>query len=210
MTKKVALYGRVSTKNQKLDDQEDKLVSWAEEEGYEDYDLLTERVSSVKERPKFNEIMNNLDRYDIFAVTDLDRFGRSTRDILAQVDEMKEKDVDFVTIDQFFDFRDDNSMGSAMRSLMLQIMSSFAEFERKIKRKRMEEGYDRALEEGKVGRPEKLNEEQRKYVIQKYKDGIPIASIKRRVNDKFDKDISRSPVDRIVSQYRNGDSDEES
>ena len=202
MSKKVALYGRVSTKNQSLDEQEKKLLEWADEEGYENYDLLTERVSSVKERPKFKEIMNNLEDYDIFAVTDLDRFGRSTRDILAQVDEMKEKDVDFVTIEQFFDFRDENSMGSAMRELMLQIMSSFAEFERKIKRKRMEEGYDRALEEGKVGRPEKLNQEQRQYVIQKFEDGIPVASIKRRVNDKYDKDISRSPIDRIISNER--------
>lgn len=202
MSKKVALYGRVSTKNQSLDEQEKKLLEWADEEGYENYDLLTERVSSVKERPKFKEIMNNLEDYDIFAVTDLDRFGRSTRDILAQVDEMKEKDVDFVTIEQFFDFRDENSMGSAMRELMLQIMSSFAEFERKIKRKRMEEGYDRALEEGKVGRPEKLNQEQRDYVIQKFEDGIPVASIKRRVNDKYDKDISRSPIDRIISNER--------
>lgn len=202
MGDKVALYGRVSTKKQELEEQEQKLTDWAEDEGYADYDLLTEKVSSVKERPKFNEIMDNLDDYDVFAVTDLDRFGRSTRDILAKVDKMRENDVDFVTIEQFFDFRESNSMGSAMRELMLQIMSSFAEFERKMKRKRMKQGYDKAVEEGKVGRPSALTAEEEEYVIQKYEDGIPIASIKRRVNDKFDKDISRSPVDRVITNYK--------
>lgn len=198
MSEKVALYGRVSTENQDLSDQEERLTRWAEDQGYDNYELLTEKVSSVKERPKFNELMEKLEQYDVFAVTDLDRFGRSTRDILAQVDRMKENDVSFVTIDQMFDFRDSNEMGEAMRDLMLQMMGAFAEFERKMKRKRMKRNYDKAVEEGKVGRPKALNEEQEEYVISKHESGHSVASIRRLIRDKYDKEVSRTPIERVI------------
>ena len=106
MSKKAALYGRVSTENQELERQEDKLKSWAEEEGY-DHDLFTEKVSSIKERPRFEDLMDQVGKYDIVAVTKIDRFGRSVQDILEKINEINESGAEFVSIEQPINTDDD-------------------------------------------------------------------------------------------------------
>ncbi len=147
MKKKVALYGRVSTENQSLDNQEEKLINWAKEEGH-DYDLYTEKVSSVEERPKFEELMGKLEDYDAVAVTKIDRFGRSVQDILEKINELKRADTEFMALDQPIN-TDDELYGD----FILKILSVVADFERKLIRRRMEEGFEKAMKEGKVGRP---------------------------------------------------------
>ncbi len=165
MTKKAALYGRVSTQNQSLDSQTDKLKAWAERKGY-DYDLYTEKVSSIKERPKFEELMDNVEKYDIVAVTKIDRFGRSVQDILEKINEIKESGSDFVSIDQPIQ-TDDELYGD----FLLKILSVVADFERKLIRRRMEEGFEKAKQEGRVGRPTKLSDEDREALKAMYKQG---------------------------------------
>lgn len=145
---KVALYGRVSTENQSLDNQEKKLINWAEREDC-DYDLYTEKVSSIKERPKFEELMEKVDEYDKVVVTKIDRFGRSVQDMLEKINEIRNKGTEFVSTEQPIN-TDDDLYGD----FMLKILSVIAEFERRMIRRRMEEGFEKAKEEGRVGRPE--------------------------------------------------------
>lgn len=149
---KVACYARVSTENQDLDRQEKKLKKFC---GYKDldFDLYSEKCSSVKERPKLEKIFDNLDVYDGLVVTKLDRFARGVKDLILRLDRLKDADVNFVTVEQPID------SSSKYGTLMLNVLGAFAEFERKMIRERMMEGYEEALDEGRVGRKKKISGE---------------------------------------------------
>lgn len=192
MTECAGLYARVSTENQDLTNQIEKLRDWAEKNDY-DYDLYSEKVSSVSERPEFEKLMDNLEEYDVIAVTKLDRFGRSVLDILQQINRIQDEGVDFVTIDQSIDTSDE-----LIGDIMMKFLAVFSEFERKMIRRRMKEGYDKAYKQGRVGRPRKLNKEEEEFVRKKYNEGLSITTIMHVVESKFDKDVSRSTIHRTV------------
>ena len=166
---KAALYARVSTKNQDLTDQIEKLESWAEDEGVE-YDLFQEQASSVKERPQFEELMNSLEEYDFVVITKLDRFGRSLRQMLENIEEVNERSGGIIVIDDEFsiDTRGEQTME---QKIMTNFLSLFADVERRMIRRRMEQGYEKAKEEGRVGRPEELSEEEKEDLAALYESG---------------------------------------
>lgn len=165
MTEKAGLYARVSTKHQDLENQEEKLINWAEMKGY-DYDLYSEKVSSIKERPQFENLIKNAEKYDIIACTKVDRFGRSVQDILEKINELKRKGCDFQAIDQPIVTSDD-----MYGDFMLKILSVVADFERQLTRRRMEEGFEKAMEKGTVGRPETLSDDDKDALKAMYKQG---------------------------------------
>jgi len=181
-----ALYARVSTDNQDLNRQEDKLIDWATSHGY-DYTLFSEKVSSIRERPQFETIMENVEEYDVIAVTKIDRFGRSIQDILEKVQLIKDEGAEFVAIDQPIN-TDDELLGD----LTLKMMALFAEFERKMIRKRLEEGYREALAQDRVGRPSKLDEAEGDEIERMYEKG---ASYKFLANHY---DVSVSTIYRVL------------
>lgn len=145
----VALYARVSTKNQDLERQETKLVDWAEREGH-DYELYSEQASSIKERPEFDTILDRVEEYDAIAVTKIDRFARSIRKFNQRLEYIRNHDTEFVSVDQPIDTTDE-----VYGDFMIQMLALFADFERKMIRRRLEEGFKQAQEEGRVGRPRK-------------------------------------------------------
>lgn len=203
---KVALYARVSTDNQEIEDQEKQLTEWAEEKGY-DYKLYSEEVSSIKERPKFNKMMDSLNQYDVVVVRDLDRFGRSTVDILNKIDRLIDNETGFRCLDQPILDIDPGEEQSPIQEAVTEMMSTFASFERKMIRKRLERGYEKALEQGRVGRPRKLNKEQAAWVWKKYQDGYSFNTLKALVNEKWDKDISIAPIQTIVNEKRKNENE---
>lgn len=164
---KAALYARVSTQNQELKPQTKKLEKYAEQkQKIKNYDLYKEKVSSIKERPKFEKILDNLEQYDILIVTKLDRFARSTKDLLQRLEQLEQKNVEFQATDQPIN-TDDELYGE----IMLKLLGVFAEWERKMIRRRLKEGYEKARKEGRVGRPEALNEEEKEELAALYETG---------------------------------------
>jgi hypothetical protein len=94
---------------------------------------------------------------DVVMVTRLDRLARSTRDFLNTLAELTERGVGFRSIK---DAGIDTT--SATGQLVLQILASIGEFERKLIRSRVEDGTKRAIARGvKFGRKPKLNRHQR-------------------------------------------------
>lgn len=166
---KAALYARVSTANQDLEDQVEELESWAEDEGVE-YDLYQEKASSVKERAEFEELMDSLEDYDYIVITKLDRFGRSLRQMLSNIEEVNDRSGGIVVIDDQFsiDTRGDETLE---QKIIRDFLSLFADVERRMIRRRMEEGYEKAKEEGRVGRPEALSEEEKEKLAAMYESG---------------------------------------
>lgn len=193
MGEKIALYARVSTENQDLEDQITKLKEFAEKEE-ENYDLYKEKVSSVKERPQFNKLMENLEDYKYLAITELDRFGRSLRQMLANIEEVNDRCGGIVVIDDEFNI-DTREEETLEQELMRKFLTLFADVERKMIRRRMEEGYRRAQEDDRVGRPAALNEDDKKKLAAMYESG---RYTWKGLTEEFD--VSRQTISKYLKE----------
>jgi putative DNA-invertase from lambdoid prophage Rac len=146
---KIALYCRVSTIDQTCENQRLRLVEWANRNGYT-YDIFTETESTRKTRPVKQELMNKLrkNEYTSVCVYKLDRWARSSTELILDVTELTKKGIGFISLSDNLDF------DTAAGKLQFQILSAFAEFERELIRERTIEGLRRTKEQGtKLGRP---------------------------------------------------------
>jgi DNA invertase Pin-like site-specific DNA recombinase len=149
--KKTALYCRVSladgsqtTENQKI-----RLVEYAEKNGLK-YDIFEETESTRKTRPVKQALLARLRRneYDSVVIYKLDRWARSSHELIMDTSELLKKGVGFISVSDNLDF------STAAGKLHFQILSAFAEFERELIRERTLEGLRRAKLHGKQpGRP---------------------------------------------------------
>jgi len=147
--KKIALYARVSTREQNTDNQKNILIEHAIRENWE-FDFFEEKESTRKTRPiKYNLLQQLRAReFDGVCVLKLDRWGRSTIELAGEITELKEKGIDFISL------RDNIDLSTATGQLQFNIISAFAQFERDIIRERTLDGLARAKAEGKkLGRP---------------------------------------------------------
>jgi DNA invertase Pin-like site-specific DNA recombinase len=86
-------------------------------------------------------------------VSRLDRFGRSSLDLLANIKAVTDAGAEFIAVEQGLHVR---PRGDAMSQLLLTILAAVAEFEREIIRDRVIEGQRRAKERGVIlGGPRK-------------------------------------------------------
>jgi DNA invertase Pin-like site-specific DNA recombinase len=146
---KIALYVRVSTAEQTTENQKIRLIEHAEKNGY-DYDLYEETESTRKSRPIKQALLAKLrnHNYDAVIVYKLDRWARSSTELILDTKELLDKNIGFVSISDNLDF------STAAGKLHFQILSAFAEFERELIRERTIEGLWRAKMQGKQsGRP---------------------------------------------------------
>lgn len=193
MSEKIALYARVSTDNQDLTNQVEKLEKYADKQGRE-YDLYKEKVSSVEERPEFEKLMDTLEDYEYLAITKLDRFGRSLRQMLENIEKVNEKCDGIVVIDDelSIDTRGESTM---QQKIMTNFLSLFADVERRMIRQRLEEGYEKAHKEGRVGRPEELSEEDKEELAALYESG------RYRWDGLADKyDVSKATISKALKE----------
>jgi DNA invertase Pin-like site-specific DNA recombinase len=146
---KVALYCRVSTIEQDTMNQEVRLIDYAKLQGWQ-YDVYKETESSRKTRPVKQELLQKLRReeYDAIVVYKLDRYARSSSELILEIKELVEKGVAFISISDNLDF------STASGKLHFQILCAFAEFERELIRERTIEGLRRTKIQGTtLGRP---------------------------------------------------------
>ena len=146
---KAALYCRVSTTEQDTTNQEFRLVDYAKIKGWH-YDLYKETESTRKTRPVKQELLQRLRKkeYDAIVVYKLDRYARSSSELIIEVKELVDKGVAFVSISDNLDF------STASGKLHFQILCAFAEFERELIRERTLEGLRRTKLQGThLGRP---------------------------------------------------------
>ncbi len=91
--KKVAIYVRVSTKDQSVDMQLNDLERYSKERGFEVFKAYKDNgISGTKEsRPELNELMNDARKrkFDIVLVWRFDRFARSTKHLITALHEFR-------------------------------------------------------------------------------------------------------------------------
>lgn len=147
--KNVALYLRVSGHTQNVDNQRIRLVEYAETNGLP-YDIYEEVESTRKTRPVKQALLANLrqKQYGAVIVYKLDRWARSSTELILDTKEILDKGVGFISISDNLDF------STATGKLHFHILSAFAEFERELIRERTIEGLRRSKAQGKTpGRP---------------------------------------------------------
>lgn len=127
---KLALYARVSTEDQSVENQLPILREFALRGNHEIYkEYIDQSQSGLKEsRPAFDEMLKDMRQYKFNAivVTKLDRIGRSLKHILSLFDEFNAKGVGFIATSQNIDTT------NAAGKLQMQILGAFAEFERNM------------------------------------------------------------------------------
>jgi len=155
MSARVAIYLRVSTDGQTVENQRRELRVAAERHGWDVVaEFADEGVSGAKElgqRPGGSAMLKGLGRkdFDMIAAWSVDRLGRSLQDLVGTLGELQAKRVDLYLHQQGLD------TSTPAGKAMFQMMGVFAEFERAMIRERIMSGLARAREKGDVviGRP---------------------------------------------------------
>lgn len=148
-------YARVSTAEgrQVLDRQLDALHAAGCERVFEDH------VSGVAaDRPNLTACLDYLRRGDVLVVLDLDRLGRLAGELIALIDALGARGIEFRALNSPMD-----TTTPAGRAF-LQIQAAFAEMERNVIRQRVREGVKAARARGrKGGRPRIMTPEKLRY-----------------------------------------------
>jgi len=150
--KKVAIYGRVSTKDQDPESQLLDLRKYVKLRNWTVYQEYVDRgVSGIKEnRPGLDRLMKDARKrkFDILLVWKFDRFARSTKHLVTALEELEGLGIDFCSYEDSIDTSTNHG------KLVFTIMGAIAEFERSLIRERVLAGIRRAKENGiRLGRP---------------------------------------------------------
>ena len=144
-------YCRVSTTDQSLDTQTQKL----KDEGCER--IYQEKISgkSSKNRPQLQKMLEDVRSGDLVMVTKLDRLGRSILDLHQIVNQLQDKGVNFKILSN-----PDMDTTSPFGRLIFSILGTISEFERSMILERTKEGRLNYVKNGgKLGRKKKFTQE---------------------------------------------------
>lgn len=160
---KTAIYIRNSTneERQNPETQARPLREFCESKGLE-YDIFQEFASGAKEsRPKLDLMLQGIRarEYNQVLVWRLDRLGRSLKHLLQLIEEFKNRNVSFISLQEGFD------TSTAQGELFFHIAGAFAQFERKLIQERINAGLKRAKADGKTfGRPKGSKDKKRRRI----------------------------------------------
>lgn len=144
------------------------------------------------DRPKLMEMIVQLWDGDVVVVWKLDRLSRSLKDTLHIMERIESAGAGFRSLTEAIDTT------TAAGRMMMQMVGSFAEFERAMIRERTSAGLAQARAEGRIGgRRRKLGDKQRREiaasVISGRKSGAEMARLYA---------VSEPTVSRIVAEHR--------
>jgi DNA invertase Pin-like site-specific DNA recombinase len=153
-SKRVAIYLRVSTDGQSVENQRRELMTTAERHGWnvvaEYSDAGISGAKGRDKRPAFDRMLHAATRreIDMVAAWSVDRLGRSLQDLVGFLGEIHGAGVDLYLHQQGLD------TSTPAGKAMFQMLGVFAEFERSMIVARVHAGLKRARKEGKkLGRP---------------------------------------------------------
>lgn len=171
-------YARVSTKDQKLEVQEESITKHCSIREFKLMRIFEDKASGKNtDRKEFQEMIDVIENDNILNVQaiviyKLDRVGRSIRDLLNFVDWCKKHNIELISI------TDNIDTTTHQGRFFFHLMSAVAEYERELIRERIDDGKKRYVAGGgKFGRKEKklpMGE-----INRLISEGIPIAKVAR-------------------------------
>ncbi len=174
-------YARVSTQDQ------DKVaqISSLKSAGCEI--IFHEKASSGRwERPELHRLLGQLRKGDVVVVWKLDRLSHSLKDLLTLMEKIQQAGAGFKSLTEAIETT------SPAGRMMMQIVGSFAEFERAMLRERTCNGLNAARKEGRIGgRRHRLKVNQQQEIIQLIRSGKKTAADVARLFDVHPSTVSR-------------------
>jgi len=150
---KAAIYARVSTSDQHVENQLAELRSYVDRRAWTLVEYVDAGVSGARDsRPALDELLRDARRcrLDVLVVWRLDRLGRNLRHLLTVLEELQALGISFVSLGEGID------LGTPAGRLQLHILAALSEFERARIQERIRAGITRAKAQGvRFGRPEK-------------------------------------------------------
>jgi DNA invertase Pin-like site-specific DNA recombinase len=190
MTKRAALYCRVSTGDQHLETQLLDLRELAKQRGVEIVREYADVISGAKsKRPGLDSLMSDArrHRFDVVLVAAFDRIARNVRHFLDVLDELNHLNIQFVSM------RENIDTGGPLGRALLTIIGAISELERSLIVERVKAGMRRAKLEGRrIGRtPLDIDREQ---VVSDRRSGMSLTQVSMKHR------ISRASVCRLVKE----------
>lgn len=157
--------------------------------------LFEEAASGGRwDRPELHRMLDQLREGDTVVVWKLDRLSRSLKDVLHIMERIAEVGAGFRSVTENI-----NTTTPAGR-MMMQMVGSFAEFERAMIRERTSAGLAAARAEGRVGgRRKKLDLTKRREIAESVITGCKTGAEMARLYG-----VSQPTISRIVSEHRMG------
>jgi DNA invertase Pin-like site-specific DNA recombinase len=181
MTKRVAIYARVSTDKQSTENQLRQLRTIADQNGWVIVaEYVDEGISGAKgrdKRPQLNKMMADAVRrkFDLVMSWSVDRLGRSLQHLVEFLGELH-----FVGCDLFLHQQAIDTTTPAGKA-MFGMCGIFAEFERSIIQQRVIAGLERAKEKGvRLGRPS-LSQQTKDEIVAMRSSGMSMAKIAKEL-----------------------------
>ena len=176
-------YARVSTQDQDAAAQLAALKTFGCELVFE------EKASGGRwDRPELHRLLGQLRKGDVLVVWKLDRLSRSLKDVLVLMEKVDQAGAGFRSLTEMIDT---TSPGGRM---MMQIVGTYAEFERAMLRERTRSGLDAARKQGRVGgRRPKLKTHQQQEIVQLVNSGQKTAADAARLFN-----VHRATVSRLL------------
>lgn len=196
MQKRAAIYVRVSTDKQTVENQVTALRQIAERRGWEivqEYrDAGISGAKGRESRPGLDQMLKDASkrRFDVVMAWAIDRLGRSLIDLLGTIQTLEACGVDLYLDRQAIDTT------TPAGRLMFQVTGAFAEFERSMIRQRVHAGLKRAVKAGKtLGRP-KISPALEKRIRGQLQAGKGILKVAREVG------VGTGTVQRIAQEMK--------
>lgn len=167
-------YARVSTMKQDLDRQIDAL----RHEGIEDrYIYIDKKSGSTTNRPGLHTALEHAREGDVIVVHTLDRLGRTVRDTLNMIHDLRERGVGVRTLADPIPV-DSSNPDDPMAQLAVVILSLFGQMERTYALERAAHARAVATAKGKrVGRPSVVDPDKLRFAEHLRNEGLSMREI---------------------------------
>ncbi len=197
---RVAIYARVSTKDQNCTIQLTELRRYAalrEWEVVEEY-VDTGWSGAKASRPAMNRLMKDARerRFDVVIVYKLDRWGRSVLNLVSSIADLVSAGIRFLVTTQPIDTDESNPAAR----LLMNILAAVAEFEREIINERIASGLKHVKDTGRtksgkpIGRPTTIVD--RQAVWDRFDEGASYSELQQEFQ------LSRGTVQRIIAVHK--------
>ena len=167
MVRKVCVYARCSTSDQQVSNQLIEVRDHCSKMGWEIVkEYIDEGLSgtlSRDKRPAFNEMIKDgyRKKFDSVVCWDIARLGRSMKNLIMFLSDMKDRDIGICSVRQGFD------TSTSMGSIMYQFVGILSEWEASMISERTLTGLERTRREGKtLGRRKVTNDRNTAQIIE--------------------------------------------
>jgi DNA invertase Pin-like site-specific DNA recombinase len=162
--------------------------------------IFSEQVSSVAERAELDRAIDFIREGDTFVVTKIDRLARSMADLMTIIARIKAKGAALRIVELSLD------TGTATGELILNILGSVAQFERKMMLERQKEGIAKAKKEGLYKGRQATAQALAGEVLALSAEGLGVSQIMERINTTKSKSgkqrIGVTSVYNIIAAHR--------